>query len=360
MASIRKRKGKKGVTWFAEVRRTGHASQRQSFHNQADAKAWARQIEREMDQGKRHSSSAQTLGWLIDEFIGAKRLNTYQANMLEAWRERLGDSKISDLHREDFLEVRRALQKELATRGRNKGEPLTPSTINKRMAAISAVLTWGMDEYPKFVERNPARIAALKTDNQRNPLDAGWTPEIGEQLLAACQAHQCPTLYPFVLMAMATGARAGEIQKLRWSDIDLAGDIGVARFRDTKNDDSRGVPFKGRALEAMREWKRARRLVGVDLVFYNPATPQNLYSYRVHWGQVKAIVGVEDKFTFHDLRHVMASTAAMAGIPLNKIGETLGQRSAQMTKRYSHYSTESLNDIADLMAGKLGPGAKNV
>jgi hypothetical protein len=41
------------------------------------------------------------------------------------------------------------------------------------------------------------------------------------RLLAACQASSDPRLFPLVVVALGTGARQGELLRLRWRDVDL-------------------------------------------------------------------------------------------------------------------------------------------
>ena len=355
MAEIRKRVGKKGVSWFVQVRKKGHETQRKTFKSKADAKSWAADVERDMAGGKRFSGSQHTLAWIIDEYIEQADLTTNVQNILKWWKKRLGDKKISDLHAEDFLEARRALLKMKVTSGKRKGETLSASTINKRMAYVSAALTWGHHEYPRVIEKNhPAQITALEVDNKRDPLAAGWTDAHGEAIVKAAREHREPAIYLMVLLGMATGARAGELVGLDWSDVTLHEDRAVLRFMDTKNGTSRGVPIAGLAFEELKKFPRH------DLapqVLWNTQNKRGgivpiRYHYRLHWDEVRKAAGCDD-FTFHDLRHVAASTLAQKGVPLNMIGEVLGHKSAQMTARYSHYSTDALNPLADLLAENI-------
>ena len=50
-------------------------------------------------------------------------------------------------------------------------------------------------------------------------------------------------------------------------------------------------------------------------------------------------------FRFHDLRHSCASYLAMNGASLAEIAEILGHKTLQMTKRYTHLSTNHLRGV---------------
>lgn len=341
MATIRRR----GKTWRAEVRIKGHEIQSKTFTTKGDAKLWADETESAMRRGKRLSGSKHTLHWLIEEYKAVRTLVPYQESVLKWWGDRLGETKISDLHRDDFTTARRALQK----LPRKKGEgTLAPATVNRRMAAISAVLTYGMDEHSKVVETNPARVEGLAEDNERDPLEH-FTQDMRNALLAACKAHDEPALYALVRTAMVTGARAGELLSLRWADVDL--EAGLVRLRKTKNGDKRPAPLAGEALKLLKARSKVRRIDN-DLVFYNKHTG-GPYNYRQHWAAVKKTAGVTN-FRFHDLRHLAASELAMAGVSLMQIGEVLGHRSAQMTKRYSHYSDQAIKGLGAVLSERIG------
>lgn len=128
--------------------------------------------------------------------------------------------------RKDFRDAR---QKLLAIKvhkraPRSKGEPeacrhgtcecptLSHSTANRRMAAISKLISDVMKD-EEWLTRNPAQIGALTEGNQREILleDA----EV-KRLLAEAMKHPEPCMHAMIVAAMASGARAGELQSLRW------------------------------------------------------------------------------------------------------------------------------------------------
>ena len=52
MATIRKNEGKKRTTYTVTIRKTGYATESQSFPTLTRAKAWATGVEAKMDDGK--------------------------------------------------------------------------------------------------------------------------------------------------------------------------------------------------------------------------------------------------------------------------------------------------------------------
>jgi integrase len=79
------------------------------------------------------------------------------------------------------------------------------------------------------------------------------------------------------------------------------------------------------------------------------------------WGIWRKIVKMAElkDFRIHDLRHSFASEGLAAGYSLDQIGELLGHKVAQTTKRYAHLQTalrkEAANSIADRLSAKMSP-----
>jgi integrase len=156
------------------------------------------------------------------------------------------------------------------------------------------------------------------------------------RLFEATKASKYPRLYALTLMAMKTGARRGELLSLTWRDVDLA--AGVARLAQSKNGDRRTLVLLPDVVEALRP------LQGTDpdrFVFGSVRSKyQTPASIGSAWREAVQRAALKD-WKFHDLRHCCASYMAQAGIPLNVIAEVLGHRSLEMTRRYSHLTTQT-------------------
>jgi len=57
-----------------------------------------------------------------------------------------------------------------------------------------------------------------------------------------------PSLHLLVLLAISTGARRGELIRLRWDDVKLSPPRPEIYVRKTKNGDPRFLPIVGNAL----------------------------------------------------------------------------------------------------------------
>jgi integrase len=146
-----------------------------------------------------------------------------------------------------------------------------------------------------------------------------------------------------VRLALATGARRGELFGLQWAGVDL--DRRVVRFMDTKNGESRTVPLAKSAVEVLRAWSKGRLRVGA--VF-----PVEDHHLEKAWQAARTAAKIPD-MRFHDLRHSAASYLAMSGASLMDIAAILGHKTLAMVKRYSHLSEQHTTAAVDRMAEKF-------
>ena len=157
-------------------------------------------------------------------------------------------------------------------------------------------------------------------------------------------AHQGPSeaLRLYILAALQTGARRGELLSLRWADVDMK--ARRLTFRVTKNGDARTVPMTETLREALTTLPRT---LDPDTPVFPERDPQVLTR---SFARLAARLGLKD-LRFHDLRHDAASTLTMAGVPQRTVMEILGHRDPRMTMRYQHVSPEHLRDAVQALDG---------
>lgn len=214
------------------------------------------------------------------------------------------------------------------------GRPKSNATLNRYLAAISAVFSWGVEarQTPRGWI-NPCRSVRLLREPKGRVrfLDDAER----ERLFAACRASRYPRMYAFVLMAILTGARKGELLALRWRSVDL--EAGLAHLAHSKNGDRRTLVLLPQLVDVLRPFAGdAHRLVfgSVRSRYQAPASIDTAWRHAVERAQLA-------DFHVHDLRHCCASLLAQAGVPLNIVAEVLGHRGLEMTKRYAHLTTHT-------------------
>jgi len=181
-----------------------------------------------------------------------------------------------------------------------------------------------------------------------------YTREESDALLAKARSNEERALLMF---ALHTGARAGELIAIEWSDIDWHNRLVVFRRSrsrgvtgPTKSGKERKVPLTSALEAALRDM---RHLKG-PLVFCN-ADGSPLSVYQLHerlWGAQRR-AGLR-KIRWHDLRHSFASQLIMAGTPIRQVQEWLGHSTIMMTMRYSHLAPGGGREFLAALDGSHG------
>ena len=142
-----------------------------------------------------------------------------------------------------------------------------------------------MDQVRKLKEP-PGRVRFLSDDER-------------ERLLAACKQSTNKELYLAFILALSTGARQGEIMRLRWgADVDLARSTIIIQVHDgegrhSKNGERRAVPLIGPARNLLIERGKVRR-IDTDLIFPGKTYPPKPIDLRRPWLIALKASGVED------------------------------------------------------------------
>ena len=232
-----------------------------------------------------------------------------------------------------------------------------PKTINHEIGALRAVLV-----------RN--RLwAALQPDVTTLRVDA----EVGKaltkaeeaRLLEACAASRSRTLLPFVQVALHTGLRKGEIQSLRWDQIDcLSREITVGRAK-TVAGTGRVVPLNARALATLQAWamnfqdRQPHHAVFPSEAYGFAGSERKSHSRTIDptipigdiersWATAKREAGVECRF--HDARHTCCTRLLERGASLSVVASVMGwsaSTTAAMARRYGHIGSSAQRQALD-------------
>lgn len=198
-------------------------------------------------------------------------------------------------------------------------EGKAPGTVNSYLGAIRAMMhrakDWG---YLRDVPFRRGQLAKMPPPRVRY-----LSPEEVRRLLEAAN----PRLRAIIQVALNTGMRAGEILRLRWSDVDLA--RRVLTINSTKTQHRHSVYINDTLLHVLQNLPRSD-----ERVF-------PIKSFRTAFRGACRRAGLQD-FHFHDLRHTFSSYLAMAGVPLRDIAEWLGHRTLRSVMRYAHLAPSHL------------------
>lgn len=150
-----------------------------------------------------------------------------------------------------------------------------------------------------------------------------------------------------------TGARKNEVLKARWSEFDFEHGFWNKPAAHSKTRKGSTIPLNTGALNLLREMHAAK---GGELVFPSRADPMKpMRKLERFWGIVckeAGLANLPQPWHIHDLRHVFASMALEAGVPLLTIAPLLGHSTTAMTARYAHISDKALREATNA-AGRL-------
>jgi integrase len=200
-----------------------------------------------------------------------------------------------------------------------------PSTVQRQFNTLRAILNdavrTGLLEKSPTQNADPIRGAVAR---QRF-----LTNEELVSLLAVAE-KEADWLPDFILWAVHSGMRKGEMQALTWADVRELGADRVAI--DVKHSKS-GQPRFVVATKTMREVlarQRGRRIAGDDRVF-----PISKMTLRRRWETSRVSAGLSD-VTIHDLRRTHATHAAVAGVDLRTLAGRIGHSDLSMLEK--HYA----------------------
>jgi integrase len=298
-----------------------------------------------------------SIGLLIDLYMAnyAGR-DPSRIHRLSWWAARLSGLTLQDVSDDDIHAALESLAEQSATfyagldaRGkpiyRAKRKPIAPATINRYNASIGAVFTWAIKRRiaPKGWI-HPCRSVERRPEN--NEKTRFLSNDERARLLEACRRAHWSKLYLLVLLALTTGARKGELLGLRWGDIDFA--HSVAYVGRSKNGDPKTLPLVPAVLQEMKVHFGAPSA----LAFCSTRNPKKAFSFESVWKATLKTAKVKE-FRFHDLRHSCASMLAQNGATLLEIGDLLGHRQLQVTKRYSHLATAHKAALVNRVLGDI-------
>jgi integrase len=322
------------------VKRKGYGTQTRTFDSKADAGAWARRIEEEMDRGifvSRIEAESTTLAEALDryetEISSYKRSADRERSTITAWRESsLGQRMLASIRGKDIAQVVRDLE----ARG------LAPNSIRIRLALLShlfntARTAWGMESLT-----NPVDL--VKGQRPKLPQGRVVDDEL-PRLLAAARAydagpHAGVGVADIIIWAIETAMRRGEIAAMRWDHMDRK--ARVLLIPETKTGTPRRVPLSTAALAVLDSLPRRidGRVWGIGHSAYNVRPDSISQAFE----RVCKAAGIEG-LTFHDLRHEATSRLFEKGLNPMQVAAITGHKTLQMLKRYTHLRAEDLVEM---------------
>jgi len=325
MATFRKRNDK----WQARVQRSGQTSIAKSFNTKADAVKWSRNIESQLDLGTlAPKQTMPRLRPLLERYV-AEVTPTKKGESQERYRAaQLMKTKLADLFMDKITgEV-------IAKYRDHRLTEVSNNTVRLELAFLSVVFEQSRKEWGLAVSNPVRQIRMPKPGKPRTR-----RLEEGEEdaLLTACAASGAHYLHSFVVLAIETGMRFGELAGVLWKHVDL--NKLTIYLPDTKNGQARIVPLSTRAVTAIQLLPRS---VSGRLFISKPGSIRSAFLIAVQKAKAVCHDDMLQNLRFHDLRHEAITRLFEKGLNPIEVGMVSGHKTLAMLQRYTHIRADEL------------------
>jgi len=248
---------------------------------------------------------------------------------------------------------------------------LAESHRNKSLVLVHTVLKLAFRDAIKRKKLNSNPCSEIDTPRKPDEKKYEATALSADQCQKLIDAAKGTTLECFIVFALATAMRRGELLGLRWSDIDMTEktvsiqrtasylpdpQTGVYRFIETtpKSESSqRIIPLTDFALVALKAHKikqvemrlQSAAWQDMDLVFPSPRGDwYRSNTLQFHFKKIVRLAGVPD-ICIHELRHSTATLLRRKGVDVKTVQIILGHANYTTTANiYEHVLMEDKED----------------
>lgn len=262
-------------------------------------------------------------------------VNGYQRTerlYLKAWRKK----PISDITKQMVLTKHRDIAKA-------HGET-TANNAMRHLRSVYNFIAATQDEFPP----NPVQIlsqarAWYKERRRQTVVTAVDLPAWWKAVMAEPEYSR-----DFLLTALFTGMRRGELMKLRWENVDLK--ARTLHLPSTKNGDPLDLPLSEFLSDLLSErWARSN---GSPWVFPGPGKSGHLVETKKFLLRVSAGSGIS--FTLHDLRRTFITIAESLDVPYYALKRLLNHRAnGDVTGGYIVVNAERLRGPVEQVSQRI-------
>lgn len=328
-----------GDKYRAQVRRTGHPVQTQTFDTEEAGQEWARKIEADIKAGKKTGALGKTgvlLSQAIDRYLEEnKELGKTAVDTLGYIRKGMGKLVISKLTDDDIV-------------GYIKVKGFSPASGSVHFSFLCTVLKMAKVGWkyhvPEVLDIARDRLTILGLIGESEKRERRPSRKEIDMLLN----YDFPTSIPMadiIRFAMSTAMRQAEITRVKHATFDeLERTIVITdrKHPKKKKGNHKTVPLTAESMEII---KRQKRVEGDDSVFpFNPNTVGDCFT-----DACKAL-GIVD-LRFHDLRHEGTSRLFEMGYQIHQVAMFTGHEDWKMLKRYTQLKAKDFPHL-DVVGGK--------
>jgi integrase len=377
MAKVRKRtwsnKAGEQTAWIADYFDQENKRHIKTFETKKAAAAWLIAAQGEVTRGVHTpAASSITVADAGEMWITQAETDGLEASTVRQYRQHLdyhikpfiGTLKLAELSPASVPDYRNRLLRD----GRSR------AMAKKVISSLGAILATAManGKVARNVVKEQSRTRQRRLEKRHDKrLEVGVDIPTKDEIRAML-AHAQGRWRVVVVTTVFTGLRASELRGLRWVDVDLDRAVLTVRQRADRwnkigspksESGRRDVPLAPLVVNALREWKLARRLHAPvdldqaecgDLVFPNGVGSAVTLStiHQRGLGPLQVAAGITSdisrpKYGMHALRHAAASLFIEQGFTAKRVQAMMGHSTIQMTfDTYGHLFPSAADDQA--------------
>lgn len=229
------------------------------------------------------------------------------------------------------------------------GETNGKAQANRTLQLVRAIFNFGIRH--QYIEGiNPCLGVTLFKEKSR---DRFLSPEEMKRFFEALKSEPNDHMHDFFALCLFTGARRGNVQAMRWKDVNLDEALWIIPDEESKSGEPMKVILVPVAVGILKERKKCN--TGSEYVFPNhrsdSKTP-HLVEPKKSWKRLCERAGLNN-LRIHDLRRTLGSWQAALGSGLPIIGDSLGHKDYSTTAIYARLNLDpiraSVNAAVDEM-----------
>ncbi len=272
----------------------------------------------------------------LTDYFGNKKVRTIRASDIESYKtNRLATPVVIRRKSGDIVRQRRM------------------SSINRELEHLRAMFNFAKAD--GLIIQNPfeTKGQSLIVKGAENERDRVLSKEEEDRLIQACgprtmsytrngriieandDGRTRTHVRALIVVAVDTGARRGELFKLRWRDVDLRQRVITIQASNSKTEKKRIVGLTTRAKSELQSLWNESAQCDDDLVFGIVST------IKTSWKSLCRAAAISD-LTFHDLRHTATTRMIRAGVPHTEVMKITGHTQIKTFLRYLNMTNESL------------------
>lgn len=198
---------------------------------------------------------------------------------------------------------------------------ITKTTKNREIELLKAMMNKAIEW--EYVERNPVNKTKNFREESRDKL---LTDEEISRLFRLAKEP----LKSWIILALNTGMRCGEILNLKWEEVHLK--ERYIFIKHTKTYTSRKISMNNGVCDLLNRLQMEKK--ASEYVFFNLKTGKPFVEISSAWGTLLKKAGITN-LTFRDLRGIFATLFAYKGLDMLALQRVMGHQNIQTTMRYA-------------------------